>query len=98
MLQTCTSIRFKDATSRKDFQCHITNNILLRVVRIDSKLSRSSIIVIEEDHISFMTTNISVGLLKETCAREKDLQLVTMSAKFGKRSPAERQSETKSNR
>ncbi|KAM0025836.1 putative RNA helicase [Helianthus debilis subsp. tardiflorus] len=59
------SIRFEDMTSTSTRIKYMTDGLLLREALLDPKLSRYSVIVVDEAHERIVQTNVLLGLLKD---------------------------------
>mmetsp|Transcript_30006 Transcript_30006/g.52673 ORF Transcript_30006/g.52673 Transcript_30006/m.52673 type:complete len:700 (+) Transcript_30006:95-2194(+) len=74
------TIRFEDVTSQKTQLKYMTDGMLLREAMNDSKLSRYSVIILDEAHERTISTDVLLGLLKEIMLKRKDIKIVVMSA------------------
>lgn len=74
------SIRFDDKCSAKTRLKYMTDGMLLREAMLDPKLTKYSVIVLDEAHERILNTDILFGLAKEILANRSDLKLVVMSA------------------
>ncbi|KAH0487281.1 MAG: hypothetical protein KVP17_002582, partial [Porospora cf. gigantea B] len=74
------SIRFEDLTSDDTVLKYMTDGMLLREAMVDPKLSRYSVIMLDEAHERTLSTDVLFGLIKEVLALRDDLRLVVMSA------------------
>nr|CAG4712625.1 unnamed protein product [Naegleria fowleri] len=74
------SIRFEDKSSEKTILKYLTDGMLLREAMLDPKLSKYSVVILDEAHERTLSTDILMGLLKELLQKRKDLKLVVMSA------------------
>ena len=74
------SIRFEDKTSPNTKIKYLTDGMLLREAMLDSKLSKYSVIIIDEAHERTVDTDILFGLLKKVQSLRNDLKLIIMSA------------------
>jgi pre-mRNA-splicing factor ATP-dependent RNA helicase DHX15/PRP43 len=74
------TIRFEDLTSDKTFLKYMTDGMLLREATMDPKLTKYSVIILDEAHERTLATDILFGLLKEILKNRPDLRLVVMSA------------------
>ena len=74
-------IRFDDKTSSDTRLKYLTDGMLLREIQIDPRLSRYSVILLDEAHERTLNTDILFGLLKRLQETERpDLRVVAMSA------------------
>mmetsp|Transcript_7357 Transcript_7357/g.11638 ORF Transcript_7357/g.11638 Transcript_7357/m.11638 type:complete len:700 (-) Transcript_7357:228-2327(-) len=74
------TIRFEDVTSSKTKLKYMTDGMLLREAMNDSKLSRYSVVILDEAHERTISTDVLLGLLKEIMKKRRDLKIVVMSA------------------
>eukprot|EP01104_Vermistella_antarctica_P018572 TRINITY_DN6932_c0_g1_i1.p1 TRINITY_DN6932_c0_g1~~TRINITY_DN6932_c0_g1_i1.p1 ORF type:complete len:804 (+),score=148.17 TRINITY_DN6932_c0_g1_i1:64-2412(+) len=78
------AVRFDDTTSRKTRLKYMTDGLLLREAMLDSKLSRYSVIILDEAHERTLQTDILFGLVRsaqESRRTSNDpLKLIVMSA------------------
>ncbi|GAB5367739.1 hypothetical protein AAMO2058_001256900 [Amorphochlora amoebiformis] len=74
------TIRFEDITSPRTLLKYMTDGMLLREAMNDSKLSRYSVVILDEAHERTISTDVLLGLLKEIMLKRKDLKVVVMSA------------------
>jgi ATP-dependent RNA helicase DHX8/PRP22 len=74
------TIRFEDCTSPETKIKYMTDGMLLRECLIDSKLSKYSVILLDEAHERTMATDVLFGLLKGTVRQRPDLKLIVTSA------------------
>jgi len=58
----------------------MTDGMLLREAMHDSMLSKYSVIILDEAHERTVSTDVLMGLLKETMKKRNDLSLLVMSA------------------
>lgn len=75
------SIRFEDMTSEKTRIKYMTDGMLLRELLSDQKLSKYSIIILDEAHERTLRTDILFGMVKRIQkTRKNSLKIVIMSA------------------
>jgi ATP-dependent RNA helicase DHX8/PRP22 len=75
------SIRFEDCTSPRTRLKFCTDGMLLREALLDPRLSRYSVVVIDEAHERTVHTDVLLGLLRRVLdARPDNFRLVVMSA------------------
>ena len=74
------TIRFEDMTSDKTLLKYMTDGMLLREAMIDPKLSRYSMIILDEAHERTLSTDVLFGIMKEILPKRPDLKLIVMSA------------------
>jgi ATP-dependent RNA helicase DHX8/PRP22 len=75
------SIRFEDCTSARTRLKFCTDGMLLREALLDARLSRYSVVVIDEAHERTVHTDVLLGLLRRVMdARPEGFRLVVMSA------------------
>lgn len=82
MEQVGYSIRFEDKTSYKTKIKFLTDGMLLREAMLDPKLSRYSVIILDEAHERTVNTDILFGVMKGILKERTDLKLIIMSATF----------------
>lgn len=58
------SIRFEDKTSNRTLLKYMTDGMLLREAMMDHKLSKYSVIILDEAHERTLNTDILFGILK----------------------------------
>ena len=69
------SIRFEDKTSNKTLLKYMTDGMLLREAMIDNKLSKYSVIILDEAHERTLNTDILFGILKTIIKETGKFQL-----------------------
>lgn len=74
------SIRFEDRTSELTRLKYVTDGMLLREAMTDNKLTKYSVVVLDEAHERTLSTDILLGLLKTILEDRKDLKVIVMSA------------------
>ena len=74
------TIRFEDCSSPDTKIKYMTDGMLLRECLIDSKLSKYSVIILDEAHERTMHTDVLFGLLKKTAKQRPDLKIIVTSA------------------
>jgi len=75
------AVRFEDMTSPDTIIKYMTDGMLLREILNDSKLSKYSVIILDEAHERTINTDVLFGLLKGCVKTErKDLKLIVTSA------------------
>lgn len=74
------SIRFEDKCSSRTKIKFVTDGVLLRECMGDPKLSKYSVIILDEAHERSLQTDILMGLLRNLQEQRSDLRIVVMSA------------------
>jgi ATP-dependent RNA helicase DHX8/PRP22 len=74
------SVRFDDKTTEKTKVNYLTDGILVRECLSDRKLSKYSVIMLDEAHERSLNTDILFGLIKDACRMRKELKLIVTSA------------------
>jgi HrpA-like RNA helicase len=74
------SIRFEDKCSSKTRIKFVTDGVLLRECMSDPKLSKYSVVILDEAHERSLQTDILMGLLRNMQEQRNDLRIVVMSA------------------
>lgn len=74
------SIRFEDKTSPKTKLKFMTDGLLLREVLTDPMLTNYSVIILDEAHERTVSTDILMGILKDTMLARPDLKIIISSA------------------
>ncbi|KNC98023.1 uncharacterized protein SPPG_06442 [Spizellomyces punctatus DAOM BR117] len=74
------TIRFEDCTSPETKIKYMTDGMLLRECLIDPKLSKYSVLLLDEAHERTIHTDVLFGLLKKTVKQRPDLKLIVTSA------------------
>jgi len=74
------SIRFEDKTSPQTKLKFMTDGLLLRELLTDPLLSNYSIIILDEAHERTISTDILMGILKDTMLARPDLKIIISSA------------------
>ncbi|KAL2919200.1 DEAH-box ATP-dependent RNA helicase prp22 [Polyrhizophydium stewartii] len=74
------TIRFEDCTSPETRIKYMTDGMLLRECLIDDKLSKYTVLLLDEAHERTVSTDILFGLLKKTVKKRPDLKLIVTSA------------------
>jgi HrpA-like RNA helicase len=74
------SIRFEDKCSNKTQIKFVTDGVLLRECMGDPKLSKYSVVILDEAHERSLQTDILMGLLRNMQEHREDLRIVVMSA------------------
>ena len=74
------SIRFEDKCSNKTRIKFVTDGVLLRECMSDKKLSKYSVVILDEAHERSLQTDILMGLLRNMQEHRPDLRIVVMSA------------------
>jgi ATP-dependent RNA helicase DHX8/PRP22 len=75
------TIRFDDVSSDETKIKYLTDGMLLREIQIDPRLSRYSVIMLDEAHERTLNTDILFALLKRLQATDRpDLRVIAMSA------------------
>ncbi|KAK2960604.1 putative Pre-mRNA-splicing factor ATP-dependent RNA helicase ddx-15 [Blattamonas nauphoetae] len=73
-------IRFDDKTSAGTFLTYLTDGRLVTEAVHDPKMSRYSVVILDEAHERTVSTDILFSLMKRALTRRKDLKLIVMSA------------------
>lgn len=73
-------VRFENAQNEKTRILYLTDGMLLREAQADNKLSRYSVIVVDEAHERTVDTDILLGILRILCTHRPDLRVMVMSA------------------
>mmetsp|Transcript_34694 Transcript_34694/g.53200 ORF Transcript_34694/g.53200 Transcript_34694/m.53200 type:complete len:160 (-) Transcript_34694:1427-1906(-) len=73
-------IRFEDFTSARTIIKYMTEGMLLRECLIDVKLSKYSVIILDEAHERTISTDVLFGLIKDILKARPDLKLIVTSA------------------
>ncbi|KAJ3189912.1 DEAH-box ATP-dependent RNA helicase prp22 [Gaertneriomyces sp. JEL0708] len=74
------TIRFEDCTSPETKIKYMTDGMLLRECLIDPKLTKYSVLLLDEAHERTIHTDVLFGLLKRTVKERPDLKLIVTSA------------------
>ena len=74
------SVRFDDMTSPSTLIKYMTDGMLLREYLMDNKLSKYSVLMLDEAHERTINTDILFGLLKALLRTRPDLKLIVTSA------------------
>ncbi|KAF8819374.1 putative pre-mRna-splicing factor ATP-dependent Rna helicase, partial [Cardiosporidium cionae] len=74
------AIRFEDCTSQDTLIKYMTDGMLLREALMDSKLSRYSMIMLDEAHERTISTDVLFGLIKDCVRSRPDFKLIVTSA------------------
>jgi pre-mRNA-splicing factor ATP-dependent RNA helicase DHX16 len=74
------SIRFEDKTSPQTKLKFMTDGLLLRELLTDPLLSNYSTIILDEAHERTISTDILMGILKDTMLARPDLKIIISSA------------------
>lgn len=74
------SIRFEDKCSNKTRIKFVTDGVLLRECMSDTKLSKYSVVILDEAHERSLQTDILMGLLRNMQEERSDMRIVVMSA------------------
>jgi ATP-dependent RNA helicase DHX8/PRP22 len=74
------SIRFEDCTSPATRIKYMTDGMLMREYLMDNKLSKYSVLMLDEAHERTIHTDVLFGLLKSLLKTRKDLKLIVTSA------------------
>lgn len=74
------TIRFEDCTTPATRIKYMTDGMLLRECLIDPKVSKYSVILLDEAHERTVSTDVLFGLLKKAAKERPDLRLIVTSA------------------
>jgi HrpA-like RNA helicase len=75
------NVRFDDKTTPETRVKYLTDGMLLREIQMDARLSKYSVILLDEAHERTLNTDILFGLLKRLQATTRpDLRVIAMSA------------------
>ena len=74
------SVRFDDTTSKQTRIKYMTDGLLVRECLLDPKLSKYSVIFLDEAHERSLHTDVLFGLVKQACNIRKDLKVIVTSA------------------
>jgi ATP-dependent RNA helicase DHX8/PRP22 len=74
------TIRFEDCTSPATKIKYMTDGMLLRECLVDPKVSKYSVLLLDEAHERTVSTDVLFGLLKKACKERPDLRLIVTSA------------------
>lgn len=75
------TIRFDDVSSAETKIKYLTDGMLLREIQVDPRLSRYSVVMLDEAHERTLNTDILFALLKRLQATQRpDLRVIAMSA------------------
>jgi len=74
------SIRFEDCTSPETVIKYMTDGMLMREYLMNSELDRYSVLILDEAHERTIHTDVLFCLLKQICARRRDMKLIVTSA------------------
>jgi ATP-dependent RNA helicase DHX8/PRP22 len=74
------TIRFEDCTTSATRIKYMTDGMLLRECLIDPKVSKYSVILLDEAHERTVSTDVLFGLLKKAAKERPDLRLIVTSA------------------
>ncbi|KAI9596207.1 P-loop containing nucleoside triphosphate hydrolase protein [Syncephalis fuscata] len=74
------TIRFDDKSTPDTRLRYVTDGVLLREATNDPKLSRYSIVIVDEAHERSLDTDVLLGLLKHARSSRPDLRILVMSA------------------
>ncbi|KAF0976562.1 hypothetical protein FDP41_004461 [Naegleria fowleri] len=77
------SIRFEDKSSEKTILKYLTDGMLLREAMLDPKLSKYSVVILDEAHERTLSTDILMGLLKELLQKRKRFETGSDERYFG---------------
>ncbi|CCD25179.1 DEAH-box ATP-dependent RNA helicase PRP22 NDAI_0E03620 [Naumovozyma dairenensis CBS 421] len=74
------TIRFEDRTSRNTQIKYMTDGMLQRECLLDSKMSKYSVIMLDEAHERTVATDVLFALLKKAAIERPDLRVIVTSA------------------
>jgi ATP-dependent RNA helicase DHX8/PRP22 len=74
------TIRFEDCTSPRTKIKYMTDGMLLRECLLDPKVSKYSVLLLDEAHERTVSTDVLFGLLKKAAKERPDLKLIVTSA------------------
>lgn len=74
------SIRFEDCTGPETKIKYMTDGMLLRECLLDPKVSKYSVLLLDEAHERTVSTDVLFGLLKKACKERPDFKLIVTSA------------------
>jgi ATP-dependent RNA helicase DHX8/PRP22 len=74
------TIRFEDCTSPSTRIKYMTDGMLLRECLVDPKVSKYSVLLLDEAHERTVSTDVLFGLLKKAAKERPDLRLIVTSA------------------
>ncbi|KAJ3324084.1 DEAH-box ATP-dependent RNA helicase prp22 [Boothiomyces sp. JEL0866] len=74
------TIRFEDCTSPETRIKYMTDGMLLRECLMDPKVSKYSVLLLDEAHERTVSTDVLFGLLKKAVKERPDLRLIVTSA------------------